>query len=114
MQVFWFYNKKKLTEWIFQKLFSTFCIYRLDQGSASGTHFKIRDWDQDSNSKFEVTKKFRDLIPGTENFPGHGPGPVPTRGLDYTKHNVQLWTAILVSVARILQALSVQNYYNSS
>ena len=32
------------------------------------------------------TKEFRDSVPGTENFPGHGPGPVPTPGGNYSGH----------------------------
>ena len=27
------------------------------------------------------TTEFRDSVSGTDNFPGHGPGPVPTPGL---------------------------------
>ena len=50
----------------------------------------IGDWDRDSDlrdegfrastlkDRFAGTKKFRDSVPGTENFPRHGPGPVPT------------------------------------
>ena len=49
----------------------------------------IADWDRDSDFRDEgfqastlgncsETKEFRDVVPGTEKFPGHGPGPVPT------------------------------------
>ena len=27
------------------------------------------------------TLEFRDSVPGADNFPGHGPGPVPTPAL---------------------------------
>ena len=70
-------------------------------GTRTGTHNKIRDWDWDSYSKFAgfktgtqicgtqnsgtqlfgtvpKTYEIRYAVPGTENFPRHGPGPVPT------------------------------------
>ena len=42
-----------------------------------------RDWNPDLSQLFGSvpgTKKIRFSVPGTENFLGHGPGPVPTPG----------------------------------
>ena len=71
-------------------------------GTGTGTHFKIWDWERDSNSKFagsgtgtgtqicgtrDSGTQLWGTVPGTENFPGHGPGPVPTPAYDHKHEN---------------------------
>ena len=50
-------------------------------GSGTGTGTQIRG-TRDSGTQLwgtvPGTKEIRDAVSGTENFPGHGPGPVPT------------------------------------
>ena len=73
-----------------------------DLGLGPGLKFEksgTRDWDRDTSKNpgsgtgtgtrdsgtqlcgtVPGTKAFRDSVPGTENFLGHGPGPLPTPG----------------------------------
>ena len=53
-----------------------------DSGPGPGLKIEksgIGDWDRDSDLRaVQGTKEFWDSVPGTENFPGHGPCPEPT------------------------------------
>ena len=50
-------------------------------GPGIGTHIRgTRDSGTQLWGTVPETKEFRDSVPGTENCPGHGSGPVPTPG----------------------------------